>query len=211
MSVNLLHKVPLGVPTLLIGELDDIIFDVVRPAWKVYSGDDFNMDLVREIRTLLQRKPWSGEHRLYFSNAEMIPRSVWDVLLKILEELPDFARVAIQTTNVQALPATISSRCFAHYLPVSLQPPSVTKGGTVLMKAVIMGDPRLVFDNIKEVESPADVYSFIDWMMTWCSPEMSDFAHGIRALVRQGARPAYAMASVALRAIPDYRRVAAHG
>ena len=67
---------------------------------------------VRELREKAKFLPADAKYKIYIiDEAHMLTKSAFNALLKILEEPPEYLIFMLATTEPQAIPATILSRC----------------------------------------------------------------------------------------------------
>lgn len=84
------------------------ILDVVE----IDAASNNGVDNIRDIRDEANFTPVNGNYRVYIiDEVHMLSKGAYNALLKTLEEPPEHVKFILATTEVQALPATILSRC----------------------------------------------------------------------------------------------------
>lgn len=79
---------------------------------EIDGASNTGVDDVRELRENVQFSPFRGTYRIYIiDEVHMLSNSAFNALLKTLEEPPPHAVFIFATTEVQKIPATITSRC----------------------------------------------------------------------------------------------------
>lgn len=110
-AVNCLHPVdgnPCGECEICRGIDDGSILDVVE----MDAASNNGVDDARELRDEVAFMPSVAKYRVYIiDEAHMITRNAFNALLKTLEEPPAHVIFILATTEVQALPETVLSRC----------------------------------------------------------------------------------------------------
>jgi len=87
--------------------LEGTHWDVVELDGAHFRGIDDVDDLVRKARLF----PFSG-HKVYIiDECHRLTAASWDVLLKLLEEPPQFLTMILCTTDPHKVPETVRSRC----------------------------------------------------------------------------------------------------
>lgn len=84
------------------------IYDVVE----IDAASNNGVDNIRDLREEANYTPTKGKYRVYIiDEVHMLSKGAFNALLKTLEEPPAHVIFILATTEVQALPATILSRC----------------------------------------------------------------------------------------------------
>ncbi|MCR4908993.1 MAG: DNA polymerase III subunit gamma/tau [Lachnospiraceae bacterium] len=79
---------------------------------EIDAASNNSVDNVREIRDEVAYSPTGGRFKVYIiDEAHMLSPSAFNALLKTLEEPPSYVIFILATTEVNALPVTILSRC----------------------------------------------------------------------------------------------------
>jgi DNA polymerase-3 subunit gamma/tau len=79
---------------------------------EIDGASNNKVDEIRELRGNVQYRPSRGRYKIYIiDEVHMLSASAFNALLKTLEEPPPHVKFIFATTEVQALPVTILSRC----------------------------------------------------------------------------------------------------
>ncbi len=79
---------------------------------EIDAASNNRVDEVRDIREKVKFLPVSAKYKVYIiDEVHMLTESAFNALLKTLEEPPSHIVFILATTDVQKLPATITSRC----------------------------------------------------------------------------------------------------
>lgn len=78
----------------------------------VFAGNLLDVATAREVVTLTRRRPYEGDETvIHLTAAHRATAEIWNVLLKPIEEPPDFVQFHIYAPSVDQLPKTIKTRC----------------------------------------------------------------------------------------------------
>lgn len=78
----------------------------------VYSGATIDVAQGREIAALCRRRPYEGDFTIiHLTAAHRVSANVWNILLKPIEEPPEFVTFHVYAPSLDALPRTIKTRC----------------------------------------------------------------------------------------------------
>ena len=79
---------------------------------EIDAASNNGVDNIREIKEDVIYKPTSGKYKVYIiDEAHMLSPAAFNALLKTLEEPPEYVMFILATTEISAIPVTISSRC----------------------------------------------------------------------------------------------------
>ena len=94
---------------------------VVNPFAGIDGSSQHNIliDQIRELKYESKYTPHEAQKKVYIiSSAERMNKEAANSFLKILEEPPDSLIIVMTTSNLNAIPITIRSRCHIIYFPV---------------------------------------------------------------------------------------------
>jgi DNA polymerase-3 subunit gamma/tau len=82
-------------------------FDVIE----IDAASNRGIDEIRNLRESVRVSPASGRFKVFIvDEAHMLTKDAWNALLKTLEEPPAYVIIILATTELEKVPATISSR-----------------------------------------------------------------------------------------------------
>ena len=128
---------------------------------------------VEETREMLQNvvyAPNKGKFKIYLiDEVHMFSNHSFNALLKTLEEPPDHVKFLLATTNPEALPATIVSRCL-HFHLRPLPPDHIKNHLVTIVKEedIAYDDDALELIARKSEGSVRDALGFLDQSIAYC-------------------------------------------
>ncbi len=79
---------------------------------EIDAASNNGVENIRDIREQVQYPPTEGRYRVYIiDEVHMLSAAAFNALLKTLEEPPSYVIFILATTEVQAIPVTVLSRC----------------------------------------------------------------------------------------------------
>ncbi len=85
-----------------------------KPAdlYEIDGASNRKIEDIRELREAVRSMPFESPYKVYIiDEVHMLTRDAWNALLKTLEEPPEHVVFILATTNKDAVPDTILSRC----------------------------------------------------------------------------------------------------
>ena len=128
---------------------------------------------VEETREMLQNvvyAPNKGKFKIYLiDEVHMFSNHSFNALLKTLEEPPDHVKFLLATTNPEALPATVVSRCL-HFHLRPLPPDHIKNHLVTIVKeeGIAYDDDALELIARKSEGSVRDALGFLDQSIAYC-------------------------------------------
>lgn len=78
----------------------------------VHSGQLLDVATAREVASIIRRRPYEGDQTVvHITAAHRATPEIWNVLLKPIEEPPDYVQFHLYAPSVDQLPRTIKTRC----------------------------------------------------------------------------------------------------
>ena len=132
---------------------------------------------VEETREMLQNvvyAPNKGKFKIYLiDEVHMFSNHSFNALLKTLEEPPDHVKFLLATTNPEALPATVVSRCL-HFHLRPLPPDHIKSHLVTIVKeeGIAYDDDALELIARKSEGSVRDALGFLDQSIAYCDSHL---------------------------------------
>lgn len=83
---------------------------------EIDAATNTGVDSIRDLRESVNFTPLSLKRKIYIiDEVHMLSKGAFNALLKVLEEPPSFVTFILCTTEVDAIPATIRSRCACYF------------------------------------------------------------------------------------------------
>lgn len=83
---------------------------------EIDGASNRGVDEIRNLKDSIRVNPSSSRYKVYIiDEAHMLTGPAWNALLKTLEEPPSYAIIILATTEIEKIPATISSRAQKFY------------------------------------------------------------------------------------------------
>ena len=80
--------------------------------YEIDAASHNGVEHIRELRETVRTLPYRSEYKVYiFDEAHMLSKAAWNAFLKTLEEPPVHVIFVLATTELDAVPETILSRC----------------------------------------------------------------------------------------------------
>lgn len=118
-DVHFIFPIKKDLPPDKVGEL--LKLKAANPFAILDSGGQFvtRIDQIRQLKNEAKYTPHEAEKKVYIvSDADHMNKEAANSFLKILEEPPEQLIILLTTSNLNAIPITIRSRCHVIYFPV---------------------------------------------------------------------------------------------
>lgn len=121
------------------------------------AGQNIDVVQARELVAATHKRPWQGDSTvIHITAAHRVKESVWNTLLKALEEPPDYVVWHLYAPSSDALPGTIRSR--AHITREHLPDP-IPEDATRIIRMCESADALVLFREADRHTDPGDVLS----------------------------------------------------
>ncbi|MGH9542372.1 MAG: DNA polymerase III subunit gamma/tau [Terriglobales bacterium] len=150
---------------------------------EIDAASNRGIDEIRALRESVRYRPARDRYKFYIlDEAHQLTDDAFNALLKTLEEPPDWAIFVLATTEPEALPATIRSRCQHFSFRAVPYPEIVARLGQICAAEGIAADPEALGQIASAGEgSLRDALSLLDQALAYGAGELRE--ETVRALL----------------------------